>query len=392
MHAWEASIDRQLVARLERPIVRPGVIDMALVRRILAGVTAMTARLSLLARFGGRRELAATTPIVHARWTAPAPVETTAALPSTRPIVHAAPSRATDRSAPASAPASTVVSGLASGPASGSAPTAPRERPAHPIAPNHAITAAMTDARPEASPASSHELAGGADPVVRRSRVGAPLPARPRIARPIGDQVPEPARPLIAPSAPAAASSPGGTYGRSSEPPAGELRARAAIANPMARVRPRAAAAGPPAMIANTAAPARTPVVAPATARQAPLPIPAIRPVIAPARRPERPPVEHLPVPVVPARSGDGARARAIELPLAHPAPAATPAAAPAAIAALSSAATPRPIAAPRLIPEAAPPPAPPAPKIDLPRLAEQVQRILVRQTAHARARQGLPR
>jgi hypothetical protein len=145
-------------------------------------------------------------------------------------------------------------------------------------------------------------------------------------------------------------------------------------------------------MIADTAAPARTPVVAPATARQAPLPVPAIRPLIAPAKRPGRSLVEHLPVPVVPARSGDGARARARELPLAHPPPATAPAAAPAAVAALPSAATPRPIAAPRLIPEAAPPPAPTPQKIDLPRLAEQVQRILVRQTAHARARQGLPR
>jgi len=363
MHAWEASIDRQLVARLARPIVQPGVIRMALVRRILAGVAAMTARLPLVARFGRRRELAATTPIVYARWPHPAPVETTAAMPITRPIVHAAPSRAIDRSAPPS----------------GSAPTAPRALPAHPtahpIAPNHAITAAMTEARPEA-PASSLELARSADPAVRRSRVGAPLPARPRIARPIEGQAPEPARPLIAPSAPAAASSPGG----------------AATANPKVRVRPRATVAGLPAMIANTAAPARTPVVVPATARQAPLPVPAVQPAIAPAQRPGRSLVEHLPVPVVPVRPGDGARARAMELPLAHPPPATAPAAAPAVIDALPGAATPRPIAAPRLIPEAAPTPAPPPPKIDLPRLAEQVQRILVRQTAHARARQGLPR
>jgi hypothetical protein len=145
-------------------------------------------------------------------------------------------------------------------------------------------------------------------------------------------------------------------------------------------------------MIANTAAPARSPVVTPATARQVPLPVPALRPVLVPAQRPGRSLVEHLPVPVVPARSGDGARARAVELPLAHPPPATAPAAVPAVIDVRPGAATPHPIAAPRPIPEAAPPPAPPPPKIDLPRLAEQVQRILVRQTAHARARQGLPR
>ena len=44
MQAWEASIDRQLAVRLARTGERPGVIRMALVRRILAGIAAMTER------------------------------------------------------------------------------------------------------------------------------------------------------------------------------------------------------------------------------------------------------------------------------------------------------------------------------------------------------------
>jgi hypothetical protein len=97
-------------------------------------------------------------------------------------------------------------------------------------------------------------------------------------------------------------------------------------------------------------------------------------------------------VPSVLARSGDRDPARAGELPLARPAPLAHPApAAPAAIAALPTAPAPSPIAAPSPTAQAAVPSAP-HPKIDLHGLAEQVQRILVRQAAHTRARQGLPR
>jgi hypothetical protein len=101
----------------------------------------------------------------------------------------------------------------------------------------------------------------------------------------------------------------------------------------------------------------------------------------------------HRLAPSVSARSGDGVPARAGELPLAHPLPIAhPPPAAPAAIAALPAASAPGSIAAPRPIGQAAVPAAPPPQKIDLHRLAEQVQRILVRQAAHTRARQGLPR
>src|SRR5215510_11443031 len=98
MPAWEASIDRALAARLARPLVQPGVIRMALVRRILAGVAALTERLPLLARFGRSRELAATTRIVHAQWMRSMPEDHAATPPIARPIVHAVPSRTVERS------------------------------------------------------------------------------------------------------------------------------------------------------------------------------------------------------------------------------------------------------------------------------------------------------
>src|SRR5215475_1606197 len=98
MQGWQASIDPKLVARLARPLVQPGVIGMALVRRILAGVAALTERLPLLARFSRTRELAATTRIVHAQWTHPAPEEVATTPPIARPIVHAMPSRTVERS------------------------------------------------------------------------------------------------------------------------------------------------------------------------------------------------------------------------------------------------------------------------------------------------------
>ena len=97
--------------------------------------------------------------------------------------------------------------------------------------------------------------------------------------------------------------------------------------------------------------------------------------------------VERLAVPAVPARSGDGERAHTSELRNAHPLRAAEPAA----IAALPGAAVRSPGASHRPIADAAAPLAPPQ-KVDLHGLAEQVQRILVRQAAHDRARQGLPR
>jgi hypothetical protein len=66
--AWEAGLDPALVARLARPLVRPGLLSLALVRRILGGVEALLGRLPLLERFAHKvRDLAAPeTPIVHA--------------------------------------------------------------------------------------------------------------------------------------------------------------------------------------------------------------------------------------------------------------------------------------------------------------------------------------
>src|SRR5262249_38696027 len=151
------------------PLVQPGVIRMGLVRRILAGVAALTDRLPLLARFSRTRELAATTPIVHAQWTRPAPEEVAATPPITRPIVHAVPSRTVERSSnPAvmrEPPATTILV------------TAQDPRPATPAGEG----LAPREPRP-AMPQNSHDLVRIADPAVRRSRVGAPLPARPQRA------------------------------------------------------------------------------------------------------------------------------------------------------------------------------------------------------------------
>src|SRR5262245_41378267 len=98
MQTWEASIDRTLASRLARPLVQPGVIRMALVRRILAGVAALTERLPMLARFGRTRELAATARIVHARWMPSMPEDHPTTPPIALPIVHAVPSRTVERS------------------------------------------------------------------------------------------------------------------------------------------------------------------------------------------------------------------------------------------------------------------------------------------------------
>lgn len=357
MQAWEAGIDRRLVARLARPLVQPGVIRMALARRILAGVAALTGRLPLLARFGRHRELAATTPIVHAQWTRPAPGDVAAPQPIARPIVPAVPGRTVERSP---------------------GPIATREPPAT------AVLVAAQEPRPaarvgdavvpqeprSAAPQSSRDLVPLADPTVRRSRVGAPLPARPqRAARVEG---PPPPRPLVAQTARATA------------------RARAAAAAALLRVTPRATAVRPT-RIGDAAGPASLPVVA--VRRMAPPPAAAIPPIVLPSAGPAMPLDGRRRVPSVSARSGDGVPARAGELLLVHPLPVAhPPPVAPAPIAALPAAPAPDPNAAPGPIARAAVPAAPPPQKIDLHRLAEQVQHILIRQAAHARARQGLPR
>jgi hypothetical protein len=332
MQAWEAGIDRKLVARLAHPLVQPGVIRMGLVRRILAGVAALTERLPLLARFGRTRELVATTRIVHAQWTRPAPEAVATTPPIARPIVHAVPSRTVERSSnpvvTREPPATTILV------------AAQEPRPAAPVG----EVPAAREHRP-AAPRSSHDLVRIADPTVRRSRVGAPLPARPQLAARVERHDP-PAPLIVAPTARATAGP------------------RAATASPLLRVRPRATDPVPPARIADAPAPASPAVVA--VTRAAPPPAPATRPIVAP-------------------RTG--------ELPLAHPLPIAhPPPAAPAAVAVLPAASAPGTIAAPLPVARAAEPSAPPPQKIDLHRLAEQVQQILVRQAAHTRARQGLPR
>lgn len=399
MQAQDTRFDRHLVARLVRRAARPGVIDGALARRILAGVAAMTERLPLLARFGGRRTVAATTPLVHARWAAPAPGEIPGADPGTRPVVHATPSRTVDRS---SGPIVTREP-LARATALPSVPDDAAERSGEPAASSTApgqVVVAMSEPPLAASPIGVRELARGADPVTRRSRVGAPLHARPQILPPTDGPVSGPVRLLGAGVTPRSI-----TAVRPVMIAATAVRtARPVVAATILRATPRrlpgrsvassvaslvawsvaSSVAGPRGSLVEHVA---TPVVAATTAPAAPRPVPAIRPVISSSPRPAMPLVERLAVPAVPARSGDGERAHASELRNAHPLRAAEPAA----IAALPGTPVRHPGASHRPIADAAAPLAPPQ-KVDLHGLAEQVQRILVRQAAHDRARQGLPR
>src|SRR4051812_6482531 len=91
---------------------------------------------------------------------------------------------------------------------------------------------------------------------------------------------------------------------------------------------------------------------------------------------------------VRPARTSEGDRARATDLPLARPLASAVPATS--AVPPIEP--SPIPTPTPPSIVDTAAPPAPAPLKIDLHRLADQVQRILLRQAEHGRARQGLPR
>jgi hypothetical protein len=95
---WETGLDPALVARLARPLRRPGLISLAIVRRIHGAIEALLGRLSLLERFAHKsRALAAPeTPIVHARSAAlgtrgtpaPAGAAMAAAAEAPRPIVR----------------------------------------------------------------------------------------------------------------------------------------------------------------------------------------------------------------------------------------------------------------------------------------------------------------
>ena len=411
------------MARLVRPVERPGVIRLGLVRRILAGVAAMTDRLPLLRRFGGRREFVANTPIVHARWMGTAPVEAPPAAAVAPAIVRGAPIDTLERVvARASDPAASRGASTAER-APESAVSAPRpiQRPEGAESPRAAASAwaAVLPSRtvepaagveplrsaggsatavapnPTVEPAAASGSLAAREPgaravelergSVRRSRVGAPLPARPPIAqRPIAHDAPA----LRASAVPVDAAA-ARTVRATPDP------GSAAGTSAMPRVKPRAAAVEP-----RARAPA-IPVIA-RRAVQPPIAEPRVhpKPVIAPAAAHRRPSAEHRPQPLVqPSGSTEAERARATALTLAHP-----PMAAPAgAVAQRPVELAPVPIAAHRAVAEPAPvpiaarravaEPAPlPAPRIDLHQLAEHVQRILLRQSAHARARQGLPR
>lgn len=438
MPAWESAIDRRLAARLVRPLQRPGVIRLTLARRILAGVAALSDRLPLLGRFGGRRELAASAPIVHARWLAPAPVEP-ASTPSARPIVRAAPAQVIERTIeragiaaqrpPASALEGAVRSELPRPAVSASDAAAP-VRAAEPAGP--ARGAAAPELIAAATPASGVALRGrdaasgpGAvdpagtsppgvrgvveDRAVRRSRVGAPLPPqRPVASRLAGEPATDPraitrpdapapvpttaagliAAPIAPPVAPPAAlTAPvGPASGRAGAPPGGDARSGDPGAVP--RVKPRAVVVDPRAGSATRSA---TPIVVPDPPRAQPTipgspiqPLPAVVPVV----RPARPVTGNHPLPIVqPERTSVGERARTTPLTLANP-----PAAPPAITAARAVEPAPIASAVPRPVVQPAAPPAPALRAIDVHQLADQVQRILLRQAEHARARQGLPR
>lgn len=71
--AWHESLDPALVARLQRPLVSPGIVSLEIVQRILGWVEYFSSRLPLLGELSRRRPSSEglrtdQVPIVHARW------------------------------------------------------------------------------------------------------------------------------------------------------------------------------------------------------------------------------------------------------------------------------------------------------------------------------------
>lgn len=414
--AWEAGLDPRLVARLARPLRRPGLVSLAIVRRIHGGIEALFARLSLLERFAHKvRELAAPeTPIVHARpVVAPGAAEATEAAEAASAAQQQTPRqvpivRASERTVERVVERTILVEkrdlAAPSGPPTHAAPAASGEvgegRPPVPVPAGTEAAGARTavavvggrrDARerielaaPAArtAPAASAEHVEPAPPAARRSRMGAPIVRR--AAAPAPDAAPLVVSATRPPEARGELAPPGGAPGprapvvspRRQGPPAPGL-----VVAPSARAE-RAVAPLP--VTPSVTAPRTVSGTASATAS-------IVHARAAAPRAPSAPEVALAASPVV------SPRARAarpeLELPLAHSTPAAR-ASAPAPDAARAVPVTAAPAPGPLAVAPAAAaaPPRPPPPKLDLHDIADRVQHILARRAMQERERRGLPR
>ncbi|WP_438033294.1 hypothetical protein [Sorangium sp. So ce204] len=430
--AWQESVNPVLLERLLRPLVAPGVISLALVRRILRGVERFSARLPLLAHLARRRGQAGglrvdEVPIVHGRWVAPARPEPSApalAPAATREVIvvkAAPPARpgegaglrgspaAPEAGAPATAgvalvhvtvpaTAATSAGALQGGEeraarAASAAPAAPRaafdsDRAPSPVAGGPAATLPVVSSAP--LPVAHATRAAGASraslPLVLAApaqRPAAPPPAAPRAA---SAAVAPSSRPVVAPRSPAR--SPAPLEARAQLPHAPSSRGAQAPLRPARGVddddTPLALRDGP-----------RRPVVQPSPAQRgaaavaaAPGPLPHGAPPlprVAPATEPAAPRPDHLPhVRVAGGRTeAQAAAAPDSTAPVAAPgAPVLPPRAMPVAAATQAVPGSVSPLAA-------APGAAAGALGMDLETLVDKVQRKLVRRMSAERERRG---
>jgi hypothetical protein len=383
-HAWQASIDGRLVARLVRPL-RPGLIGSGLAHRIVGGVDAMARRLGLLERFprlAGSVATAGAPAIVHVAWPrasearggeAGGGLDASAGARSATPgeLMRVVPSRVVE---PERRIERTIVERVA--------PVA--------VVPMAPAASAGTAGRE----ASMTQLA----PEPRRLRMGAPLsklemtqvvsPGT-RHAHTLANARPGAAPPPVAASALVVAARPRPDRSAHTRPeglpaePAAVIEASRSVVPRRSRI----AAAG-----VATAIAALPDVVVPNSSRRrssrrlaSVLPQPVAR---------ANEPVASRELVALPRRSQPGAQAA--ELPLAHvaspsmAAPIATRHPAPVApreLAAPAAPPTPRAVVAGRS--SSTPPP---PPRLDLHDIAARVQLILQRQLSHERARRGLSR
>lgn len=180
--AWQAVLDPALVARLSRPLRRPGLISLATVRRLQAIADGVVDRFPLLARFAHRiREMSTSdTPIVYARTVPVAEPSGPPAIASAvdapnhtheierviaRTVIHDQVTRVV------AVPARPIVSPPPAATAHHTVSIALTETRAAIDAPTHAITRAPDVVSPPA-PTPAH------DSIPRRSRMGAPIVKR----------------------------------------------------------------------------------------------------------------------------------------------------------------------------------------------------------------------
>jgi hypothetical protein len=383
-HAWQASIDGRLVARLVRPL-RPGLIGPGLAHRIVGGVDAMARRLGLLERFprlAGSVATAGAPAIVHVVWPrvpearggeAGGGLDASAGVRSATPneLMRVAPSRVVE---PERRIERTIVERVA---AVAVAPVAPA------ASAGSGREASMTQLAPEprrlrmGAPLSKLEMTQVVSPDTRHAHTLA------NHARPAAAPPPAAASALVVPARPRPDR---GAHTR----PERLLAEPAAVIEASPPVVPRRSRIAAPEVA--TAIAALPEVVVPnSSRRRSSTRLASVLPQ--PVARANEPVASREPV-ALPRRSQPGVQAA--ELPLAHvaspstPAPIATRHAAPVATRELAAPAAPP---APRAVvagrSSSAPPP---PPRLDLHDIAARVQLILQRQLGHERARRGLSR